>query len=814
MNNPKISLPNNAPSAESDAQIQEASLLGWVVLVAGTIATLFFIVLAIWTQTWQMTVAVIPLLVFEVALLVSRRLIRDGKTVLAIWIMIAGVHLIIFAGLFLIAGVGVLYAIVLVALVFAIATPLSAAHRLRAFFISLGGAVVCLASDLIGLNYRLAMPQAVTVFVPMITAAVVLMVVFFVARRSWSGGLRGKLIIAFLAVAIIPLVIISYITYNSSRTALTNAANEKLQEAASQAALELDEFITFNLEVIRTAGKYPAVVEYASLPAAQRKGSPEEARAIQLITAMSRQDPVFISSVAIFDAKGISLLDTTAADIGLDKSSRTYFKNTLASGLPYVSDVEYSSTSGAASLYFAAPIRNAAGKVLGIIRIRYFASILQQYIVKHTGDAGETSYAVLLDPNHIRLAHGANRERVFKSIVPLAPDVLKNLQDKGLMPPGAPEELATNLTDFEAGLNNLENEPFFASDTDGDGVLDQSAVARMTTKPWLVTFIQDESVFLAPIAAQTTNNILVAVVIAVLVGVVGLIFSQTLSGPVTRLTQVAEKIAGGDINIQAKVETADEIGALATTFNRMTQQLRDFIVSLEERVAARTKDLATVAEVGTATATILESDKLLREVVELTKERFSLYHSHIYLLDEKGENLVLAAGAGEPGRIMAAEKRSIPLSREQSLVARAARERKGVTVNDVTQAPDFLPNPLLPDTRSELAVPMIVGGNVIGVFDIQSDQVGRFTDSDINIQTTLAAQVATSIQNVRSFEQSKAQADLETLVNTIGQKIQRSTTVEETLQIAVRELGVALGAARVSANIQPSRGSDKDFTSN
>jgi GAF domain-containing protein len=109
---------------------------------------------------------------------------------------------------------------------------------------------------------------------------------------------------------------------------------------------------------------------------------------------------------------------------------------------------------------------------------------------------------------------------------------------------------------------------------------------------------------------------------------------------------------------------------------------------------------------------------------------------------------------------------------------------------------------------------MIVGGNVIGVFDIQSDQVGRFTDSDINIQTTLAAQVATSIQNVRSFEQSKAQADLETLVNTIGQKIQRSTTVEETLQIAVRELGVALGAARVSANIQPSRGSDKDFTSN
>jgi GAF domain-containing protein len=218
-------------------------------------------------------------------------------------------------------------------------------------------------------------------------------------------------------------------------------------------------------------------------------------------------------------------------------------------------------------------------------------------------------------------------------------------------------------------------------------------------------------------------------------------------------------------------------------------------------VAARTKDLAIVAEVGTATATILETDKLLQEVVNLTKERFNLYHSHIYLLDEAGENLVLASGAGEPGRLMKAAGLSIPLNREQSLVARAAREAQGVTVNDVTLAPDFLPNPLLPETRSELAVPMIVGGRVIGVFDIQSEQVGRFTDSDVNIQTTLAAQVATSLQNVRSFEQSKSQADLETLVNAIGQKIQRAATVEDTLQVAIREVGLALGASRVSISV-------------
>ena len=298
----------------------------------------------------------------------------------------------------------------------------------------------------------------------------------------------------------------------------------------------------------------------------------------------------------------------------------------------------------------------------------------------------------------------------------------------------------------------------------------------------------------------TLTGITVLVVLVLSIAL-ALVLSRQITSPVVQLTNTAQEISKGKFDLQAEVASGDEIGTLAQTFNLMTAELGRAFADVRRRAA----ELATVAEVSTATATVLEVKNLLQEVVDLTKERFNLYHSHIYLLDEAGENLVLASGAGEPGRQMVAEGRSIPLNREQSLVARAAREQAGVTVNDVTQAPDFLPNPLLPNTRSELAVPMIVGGKVIGVFDVQSDVVGRFTDSDINIQTTLAAQVATSIQNVRSFEQSKTQADFESLVNTIGQKIQRTTSVEDTLQTAIRELGMALGATRVKANIQPNR---------
>ena len=322
---------------------------------------------------------------------------------------------------------------------------------------------------------------------------------------------------------------------------------------------------------------------------------------------------------------------------------------------------------------------------------------------------------------------------------------------------------------------------------------------------WVMGLIIPFEKITAPATTAASRQITIGIGLIVF----ALVFLWFLAGQIVRpmqvLTNAAMAVSQGDWAVRANVHSNDEAEVLANAFNSMTSQLQTAFSTLEQRVASRTKDLATVAEVGTATATILEIDKLLQAVVDISKERFELYHSHIYLLDESGENLILASGAGEAGRQMVAEKRSIPLSREQSLVARAARERKGVTVNDVTQAPDFLPNPLLPNTRSELAVPMTVGGRLIGVFDIQSDQVGRFTESDVNIQTTLASQVATSIQNVRSFEKSKSQADLESLVNTIGQKIQRATTVDDTLQTAIREIGLALGASRVSANIQTSR---------
>jgi signal transduction histidine kinase len=190
----------------------------------------------------------------------------------------------------------------------------------------------------------------------------------------------------------------------------------------------------------------------------------------------------------------------------------------------------------------------------------------------------------------------------------------------------------------------------------------------------------------------------------------------------------------------------------------VVEQLSDHIENLRllEQAEQKRIELETVATVSSTASTVLDPDKLLQSVVDLTKERFGLYHAHIYLADQSWSTLLLASGAGEVGRTLVANQHTIAMDAERSLVARAAREARAVIVNDVRNEPDFLPNPLLPETRAEMAVPMIVGDNVLGVFDVQSNRAGSFTKEDADIYTALSAQVAVALQNARLYVEQAA----------------------------------------------------------
>ncbi|MFQ5422097.1 MAG: GAF domain-containing protein, partial [Anaerolineae bacterium] len=266
-----------------------------------------------------------------------------------------------------------------------------------------------------------------------------------------------------------------------------------------------------------------------------------------------------------------------------------------------------------------------------------------------------------------------------------------------------------------------------------------------------------------------------------------------------KLTGAAESISEGDLSARAEVVSTDEIGLLAGTFNNMAQQLGRTLGQLEERVAERTRALQTSAEISSRLSTILEPQKLLLAVVEEIQKAFDYYHVHIYLFDDEKQQLEMAGGTGEAGEAMLAARHTI--AKGKGLVGQAAAGNEVVLVSDVTQSPGWLPNPLLPDTKAEIAVPIAIGDDVLGVLDVQQNVIQGLGDEDVSLLQSVANQVAVAVQNARQFDSAQHRAQQEARINAIAQRINNAVTIENVLQIAVEELGQATGVKRASVQL-------------
>jgi signal transduction histidine kinase len=207
--------------------------------------------------------------------------------------------------------------------------------------------------------------------------------------------------------------------------------------------------------------------------------------------------------------------------------------------------------------------------------------------------------------------------------------------------------------------------------------------------------------------------------------------------------------AFSDNDVFIKTVLASQLAASIETLRQFAETERAQAV-----IARRAVELETVAEIARTVTTVMDRDEMLQLAADLIKTQFNRYHAHIYLYDTITERLVLAAGAGEVGREMKARQHSISLSQPHSLVARAARTQQGVIANDVYAEADFLPNPSLPDTRSEMAIPMVVGNTLIGVLDLQDTMVDGFDSHDVSIKSALASQIAVAVDNLNKIDES------------------------------------------------------------
>ncbi|MBN1811480.1 MAG: GAF domain-containing protein [Anaerolineae bacterium] len=256
----------------------------------------------------------------------------------------------------------------------------------------------------------------------------------------------------------------------------------------------------------------------------------------------------------------------------------------------------------------------------------------------------------------------------------------------------------------------------------------------------------------------------VILVMATLAGLLGIYMARRLSVPLHTLTETASRVAEGEMELQAAMAGPSEVADLARAFNSMTAQLRGLIGSLEERVAARTLELErhstyleASAEVASAASSILDVEQLIKQVVELIRQRFSLYYVGLFLVDEIGEWAVLQAGTGEAGRVMLARSHRIKIG--EGMIGWCVANARSRIALDVGEDAVRLATSELPETRSEAALPLRVRGRVIGALTVQSSLPAAFDEETVSVFQIMADQVAIALENARLLAESRAALD-------------------------------------------------------
>ena len=197
---------------------------------------------------------------------------------------------------------------------------------------------------------------------------------------------------------------------------------------------------------------------------------------------------------------------------------------------------------------------------------------------------------------------------------------------------------------------------------------------------------------------------------------------------------------------------------------QLTTELQISKGTLEQRVAERTRELEesnrrlqrhatqlrASAQVGHAATSILDVDELLRTTVDLIRDEFGFYHASVFLIDETGEWAVLQEATGEIGQQMKAQGHRLTVG-GRSMVGWAAAYRQPRIALDVGKDAVHFDNPLLPHTRSEMTLPLLVGERLMGVLDVQSTEEAAFDEEDVRTLRIMADQIAVAIDNARKF---------------------------------------------------------------
>ena len=542
-----------------------------------------------------------------------------------------------------------------------------------------------------------------------------------------SISLRNRLLITFILLASLPVLITGIISSLINVQGLRNASFNQLSSVAQLKTSEIAAWVSslqINLNLIMQDKSIVQDIRFIIQNTAEADTLKIETR--DRFNNLNKTAGYF-EELFIMDGNGEVILSTRPSQEGKIFSTQSFYHEGLQA--PHVAPPIYDVSLAKYTIIFSQPIKNDSGTVLGVIAGRANLDVLDQIMLERAGlgDTGETylvgsNYAVL---SQLRFKDATVGESYIRTT-------------------GTTEIIETHISG-SALYHDYRNIAVLGSYL----WIPELEIALIAERD------QSEALEASNRASAITLG-LMALTAAIAVGAAFLV-TGTIVTPISQLVTVAGNITSGNLDVRAQVQRDDEIGILANTFNAMASRLKELIGSLEQRVTDRTKALATSSEVSRRLSTILDRKQLVTEVVEQVKNAFGYYHTQIYFYDESRENLVMAGGTGEAGKIMLEQFHK--LANGRGLVGRAAENNEPILVTDTAQNPEWLPNPLLPDTKSEAAIPISIGDLVLGVLDVQQNIVDGLKREDIDALYSIANQIAVAVQNSQSYtEVQRSQA--------------------------------------------------------
>lgn len=596
-----------------------------------------------------------------------------------------------------------------------------------------------------------------------------------IGSKLQSMSLQTRLLLTSILLVLLPALITTLISTYISSQGLTNAAYDQLESVATLKENQIRTWLDTLQKNLELAFANQQSIQRASLVINQEEGNEAFLETSKLRFDLERYNGLsgYFTEIFIMDTNGTVVLSTVKEQEGKIFRNQIFFTEGIKGS--YINPPIFEPAFSNYSIIISQPLVGQNGKTLGVLAGRVNLSTLNNIMNERAG-LGETGETYLVNANFAALTNLR-----FQEIV-----------------------LGKTYVRTEGVTNAIETQ------TNGRATYnDYRDTAVLGVYHWIpelkasVMAEQDESEALQSASELFQANLIFAFLTIIIASAVAFIITRQISTPVIELANAADTISHGNLEVEVKVKRGDELGVLANSFNLMTSRLRDLVNTLEQRVTDRTKALNTATEVSRRISTILDEKQLVTEVVEQIQKAYNYYHGQIYLLDTSGQNLVLAGATGEGGKALLDKKHS--LSIEKGLVGRVARTKAAVLVPDTSKEPEWLPNPLLPDTKAEIAIPILLGEKLLGVIDMQDDIVGDIYPVDIEYLTAIANQTAIALQNARSLAQVQKRAEREELITSISQKIQQEASMENAMKVAVREVGRALGTSAL-IKLKPGNG--------